>query len=193
VSETIKQFGRVDILVNNSGIAGPTARVVDMDLNQWNQTLAIDLTGSMLCAREALKHMIPQRTGNIINIVSEAGRGADGKSGYPFRSAYCCSKMGQIGLTETLAVEVGEYNIRVNAVSPGPIQGERIFNVIRKRAEATKRSFDEILSELTANCSLKRLATEEETAAVALFLASDESSGVTGQTIPVSCGLHITF
>jgi NAD(P)-dependent dehydrogenase (short-subunit alcohol dehydrogenase family) len=193
VSETVRQFGKIDILVNNSGIAGPTARVVDMDLNQWNETLAIDLTGSMLCAREVLKYMIPQRTGTIINIVSEAGRGADGRAGYPLRSAYCCSKMGQIGLTETLAVEVGEYNIRVNAVSPGPIQGERIHNVIRKRAEATNRTFEEILKELTANCSLKRLATEEETAAVSLFLASDESSGVTGQTIPVSCGLHITF
>lgn len=193
VAETVERFGRVDILVNNSGIAGPTAKVADMDLSQWNETLAIDLTGSMLCAREVLKYMIPRRTGTIINIVSEAGRGADGKSGYPFRSAYCCSKMGQIGLTETLAVEVGEYSIRVNAVSPGPIQGERIFNVIRKRAEATNRSFDEILKELTANCSLKRLATEEETAAVVLFLASDESSGVTGQTIPVSCGLHITL
>jgi NAD(P)-dependent dehydrogenase (short-subunit alcohol dehydrogenase family) len=193
VSQTVKKFGKIDVLVNNSGIAGPTAKVVDMDLDQWNETLAIDLTGSMLCAREVLKLMIPRKTGVIINIVSEAGRGADGRAGYPLRSAYCCSKMGQIGLTETLAAEVGEYNIRVNAVSPGPIQGERIFSVIKKRAEATNRSLDEILSQLTANCSLKRLATEEETAAVALFLASDESSGVTGQTIPVSCGLHITF
>jgi NAD(P)-dependent dehydrogenase (short-subunit alcohol dehydrogenase family) len=193
ISETVRQFGKIDILVNNSGVAGPTVKVVDMDLSQWNETLAIDLTGSMLCAREALRHMIPRRTGTIINIVSEAGRGADGRAGYPFRSAYCCSKMGQIGLTETLAAEAGEDNIRVNAVSPGPIQGERIFNVIRKRAEATNRSFDEILKELTANSSLKRLATEEETAAVALFLASDESSGVTGQTIPVSCGQRIIF
>jgi NAD(P)-dependent dehydrogenase (short-subunit alcohol dehydrogenase family) len=193
VSETIRKFGRLDILVNNSGVAGPTAKVVDMDLCQWNETLAIDLTGSMLCAREALKHMIPRMTGCIINIVSEAGRAGDGRAGYPFRSAYCCSKMGQIGLTETLAVEVGEYNIRVNAVSPGPIQGERIFNVVRKRVEATNTSFEENMKILAANCSLKRLATEEETAAVALFLASDESSGVTGQTIPVSCGQHISF
>ena len=193
VSETVRQFGEIDILVNNSGVAGPTARVVDMDLNQWNETLAIDLTGSMLCAREALRHMIPRRAGTIINIVSEAGRAGDGRAGYPMRSAYCCSKMGQIGLTETLSVEVGEYNIRVNAVSPGPIQGERIFNVVRKRVEATNTSFEENMKILAANCSLKRLATEEETAAVVLFLASDESSGVTGQTVPVSCGQHISF
>ena len=101
--------------------------------------------------------------------------------------------MGQIGLTETLAVEVGEYNIRVNAVSPGPIQGERIFNVVRKRVDATGAPFDIIMKELASNCSLKRLATEAETAAAVLFLASDESSGITGQTIPVSCGQHISF
>lgn len=193
VSETLNKFGKIDILVNNSGIAGPTAKVIDMDLNQWNETLAIDLTGSMLCAREVLKHMMPRKTGTIINIVSEAGRAGDGRAGYPMRSAYCCSKMGQIGLTETMSVEVGEHNIRVNAVSPGPIQGERIFNVVRKRVEATNTSFEDNMRILAANCSLKRLATEEETASVALFLASDESSGVTGQTIPVSCGQHISF
>jgi len=193
VAETISRFGKVDILVNNTGVAGPTVTVADMDLNQWNETLAINLTGSMLCAREVLKHMIPRRSGAIINIVSEAGRAGDGRAGYPMRSAYCCSKMGQIGLTETLAVEAGEYNIRVNAVSPGPIQGERILNVVRQRAEATKMSTDEMLRDLVSNCSLKRLATEEEVADVVLFLASDEASGVTGQTIPVSCGQHMSF
>jgi NAD(P)-dependent dehydrogenase (short-subunit alcohol dehydrogenase family) len=193
VLETAEKFGRIDILVNNTGISGPTTKVVDMDLGQWNETLATNLTGSMLCAREVLRYMIPRRTGAIINIVSEAGRAGDGRAGYPMRSAYCCSKMGQIGLTETLAIEVGEYNIRVNAVSPGPIQGERILNVVRKRVEATKMSSDEILRDLAANCSLKRLATEEEVAAVALFLASDEANGVTGQTIPVSCGQHMSF
>jgi 3-oxoacyl-[acyl-carrier protein] reductase len=106
VAETIRQFGQVDVLVNNSGVSGPTSRVADMDLSEWNDTLAVDLTGSMLCAREVLKHMMSRRTGNIINIVSEGGRSADGRSGYPFRAAYCCSKMGLIGLTETLSVEM---------------------------------------------------------------------------------------
>ncbi len=193
VEETLRIFGRLDILVNNSGIAGPTAKIIDMDLEKWNETLAINLTGSMLCAREALKHMIPRKKGTIINIVSEAGRAGDGRAGYPLRGAYCCSKMGQIGLTETLAVEVGEYGIRVNAVSPGPIQGERISNVVRKRVEATGAAFDDVMKSLAFNNSLKRFATEEETAAAVLFLASDEASGVTGQTLPVSCGQHITF
>ncbi len=193
VAETIRQFGQVDILVNNSGISGPTSRVVDMDLIQWSETLAVDLTGSMLCSREVLKHMIERRNGNIINIVSEGGRSADGRSGYPLRAAYCCSKMGLIGLTETLSVEMGEYGIRVNAVSPGPVLGERIWNVVEKRVAATGKTFDEMMKDLAANNSLKRLATEEECAAVAVFLASEESSAVTGQTVPVSCGQHVNF
>jgi NAD(P)-dependent dehydrogenase (short-subunit alcohol dehydrogenase family) len=193
VEETIRQFGQVDILVNNSGVSGPTSRVVDMDLSQWNETLAVDLTGSMLCAREVLKHMIERKAGNIINIVSEGGRSADGRSGYPSRAAYCCSKMGLIGLTETLSIETGEFGIRVNAISPGPVLGERIVNVIEKRVAGTGKTFDEIMTSLAANNSLKRLATEEECAAVAVFLASDESSAVTGQTIPVSCGQHVNF
>src|SRR5512143_2009196 len=99
VSEAVKEFGKVDILVNNSGVAGVTIRVADMDLTKWNETIAIDLTGSMLCAREVLKYMIPRRSGNIINIASEAGRSGDGRSGFPLRGAYCSSKMGVIGLT----------------------------------------------------------------------------------------------
>jgi meso-butanediol dehydrogenase/(S,S)-butanediol dehydrogenase/diacetyl reductase len=193
VSETIEEFGKVDILVNNSGIAGVTIRVSDMNLSKWNETIAIDLTGSMLCAREVLKHMIPRRSGNIINIASEAGRSGDGRSGFPLRGAYCSSKMGVIGLTETLSVEVGEFNIRVNAVSPGPVKGEHITNAMSAKAKATNMPFAEIMESLAANSSLKRMAEESEVAAVAVFLASDESSAVTGQTISVSCGQHITF
>jgi len=193
VSETIKEFGKVDILVNNSGIAGVTIRVADMDLRKWNETIAIDLTGSMLCAREVLKHMIPRKSGNIINIASEAGRSGDGRSGFPLRGAYCSSMLGVIGITETLSVEVGEFNIRVNAVSPGPVKGEHITNAMRAKSKATNIPFDEIMKNLAANSSLKRMAEESEVAAVAVFLASDESSAVTGQTISVSCGQHITF
>lgn len=193
VAETIKKFGKVDILVNNSGVSGPTARVVDINVADFNETLAIDLTGSLMCSKEALRYMIPAKSGAIINIVSEGGRSGDGRSGYPLRSAYCCSKMGLIGLTETLAVENGEFGIRVNALSPGPVLGERIVNVVMKRSAETGKTVDEMLDILAANNSLKRIATEEECASVAVFLGSDESSGVTGQTIPVSCGQHVNF
>jgi NAD(P)-dependent dehydrogenase (short-subunit alcohol dehydrogenase family) len=193
VTETISTYGRIDILVNNSGIAGPTARVADMDLARWNEVLAVNLTGSMLCAKHILKHMIPQKSGTIINIVSEGGRSGDGRSGYPMRSPYCCSKSGLIGLTETLAVEVGEFNIRVNAISPAAVRGERIMNVVKGRSEATGAPFEEVMGKLVENYSLKRPAEESEVAAAAVFLASDESSAMTGQTLVVNCGQHIIF
>lgn len=193
VSETMAACGKIDILVNNSGIAGPTVPVVEMDLDQWLKVMAVNLTGSMLCAKHVLKHMIPRRSGAIINIVSEGGRSGDGRSGYPMRSPYCCSKMGLIGLTETLSVEVGGSNIRVNAISPAAVRGERIINVVKDRAEATGRPFDELMGQLVANYSLHRPVEETEVAAAAVFLASDESSAITGQTLAVNCGQHVVF
>ena len=193
VAKTLDEYGHIDILVNNSGIGGPTANVVDLKLDEWNEVLAIDLTGSMLCTREVLKSMIPRQSGNIINIAAEGGRAGDGRSGYPMRSPYCAAKMGIIGLTETLAVEVGEYNIRVNCISPAAVRGDRINNVVMGRAKATGASFDELMGRITANYSLKRLTEESEVAASAVFLASDESSAITGQTLVTNCGLHIVF
>jgi NAD(P)-dependent dehydrogenase (short-subunit alcohol dehydrogenase family) len=137
--------------------------------------------------------MIPQKSGAIVNIGSEGGRAGDGKSGYPMRVCYSCSKMGIIGLTETLSIEVGEYNIRVNCVTPAAVRGERIINVVKNRAKATGASFEELWSQIVFNYSLKRAAEEPEIAAVALFLATDESSCITGQTIPANCGQHMIF
>jgi NAD(P)-dependent dehydrogenase (short-subunit alcohol dehydrogenase family) len=186
VAETLNDYGKVDILVNNSGIAGPTASIIDLSLEDWNKVLAINLTGSMLCAREVLKYMIPRKMGNIINVGSDGGR-----FGYPMRSPYCVSKWGIIGLTETLAIEVGEYNIRVNCISPAAVRGERINNVVMGRSKATGVPFEELMSKITINYSLHRPTEEAEVAAAAVFLASDEASGMTGHTLVVNCGHHI--
>ena len=191
VDRTIEEYGRIDILVNNSGITGPTAAVVDMDLKAWNETLAINLTGAMLCSRGVLRHMIPRKSGTIIMMSSEGGRGCDGKSGYPNRSAYTCSKIGMIGLTESMSVEVGQYGIRVNAISPAGVIGDRILNIIKGRAEAMGISPDELMSKVTTNYSLGRMALESEVASATVFLASDESSAMTGQVLVVNCGHHI--
>ena len=193
VAETVRQYGKVDILVNNSGIAGPTVNVVDMDLNQWNEALAVNLTGAMLAAKHVLKHMIPQRSGTIINIGSERGRTGDGKSGSPMRTSYSCSKAGMVALTESLSTEVGRYNIRVNCVTAAAVRGERIVNVFKSQSEGTGVPFDELISKLVENYSLQRPVEPEEVAAATIFLASDAASGITGQMLPVSCGQHIIF
>lgn len=193
VAMTVEACGRVDILVNNSGVGGPTAPVVDMNLDEWNEVLSIDLTGGMLFSREVLKVMIPQESGNIIFMAAEGGRAGDGRGGYPMRSAYCCAKMGVIGLTESLAIEVGQYNIRVNAISPAAVKGERMMQVARAKSEATGIPLDELISGKFKHYSLMRPTEEFEVAAAALFLASDESSAVTGQTLIASCGHHVLF
>ncbi len=193
VAETIKQFGTVDVLVNNSGVAGPTVNVVDTDLGQWNETLAINLTGSMLCAKHVLKHMIPRGSGAIVNISSERGRTGDGKSGSPMRASYACSKAGMIALTECLSTEVGMHNIRVNCVAAAAVRGERIANVFKHQSEATGVPFEELMSKMVEDYSLKRPVEPDEVAHAAAFLASDAASGVTGQTLSVTCGIHIIF
>jgi 3-oxoacyl-[acyl-carrier protein] reductase len=164
-----------------------------MKLDEWNYSFAVDLTGSMLCAREVLKHMIPRKTGNIINLGAEGGRSGDGRSGYPTRAAYCCAKMGVIGLTETLAQEVGEYGIRVNCLSAAAVNGERFKWVMSTRAKTTGTTVEETLAREMANYSLKRPAEEYELANTCVFLASDEGSAITGQTIVAHCGQHISF
>jgi NAD(P)-dependent dehydrogenase (short-subunit alcohol dehydrogenase family) len=183
VAQTLDEYGQIDILVNNSGIAGATANIVDVTLDDWNKTLAVNLTGTMLCSREVLKSMIPRQRGNIINIVSLAA-----KSGFMMRSPYCASKWGVVGLTLTLAAEVGIYNIRVNGISPGPTQGPRIEAVYRAKAEALGIPYEEFYESNAAKMALHRLVTAEEIAAAAVFFASNESSGITGEVLNVNAG-----
>ncbi len=186
VAFTLDKFGRIDILVNNSAVGGPTVNLVELKLDDWNDVMATNLTGPMLCAREVLKPMTAARKGNIINISSEGGR-----SGFPMRISYAVSKRGVIALTETLAIEAGEYGIRVNCISPGRVRGERVENVARDKAKALGLTEDEVYKDMTIDCSLARFVEASEVAAAAVFLASDESSAITGETLVVSCGKHM--
>jgi NAD(P)-dependent dehydrogenase (short-subunit alcohol dehydrogenase family) len=181
--ETLKAFGRIDILVNNAGIAGPTKRIPDMTLAEWQETLDINLTGAWLATRAVLPTMDKQRSGNILNISSGAGR-----RGYPMRSPYAASKWGMIGLTQTIAGEWGARGIRCNCICPGPIEGDRIERVMRARAEALKVPYEQIRAQFLSQAALNRMATEEECARVALFLVSEASAGMTGQTLNVDAG-----
>src|ERR1044072_3246621 len=181
IETTLKQFGKIDILVNNSGVAGPTASVVNVTREDWDRTLAINLTGAMLCAKFALPNMIERQSGTIINITSVAGLG-----GYALRSPYCASKWAMIGLSKTLALEVGQYGITSNAIAPGPVRGPRIEGVIRNRAQEMGRSFEEVEREYMGMTTLKRMVENEDIAAMALFLASDEGRNITGEVINIS-------
>lgn len=188
VAQTIDEFGQIDILVNNAARGTfNNADVADMNLDEWHDSLATNLTGAMLCCREVLKYMIPRRSGNIINVSSVAGI-----SGVPRESPYAASKWGLIGLTETLAIEVGRHNIRVNCISPGATRTQEFEDWVKTAAKSAGISYDEVMNKLTDNNALKRIAETEEIAACIVFLASDDSSAITGHNLVASCGFHIT-
>ena len=187
VDKALDAFGKIDILVNNSGSEGPIMPVSEMDLDGWNDLLSVNLTGAMLCSRYVLeKSMIPRKSGVIVNMASAAGR-----KGLPNRSPYSSSKFAIIGFTQSLAGEVGRHGIRVNAIAPASVEGERIERVFRISAKNMGVSYEDIVKYSNTRAALGRMVKPEEVAALALFLATDQSSAITGQTINIDAGTHM--
>jgi NAD(P)-dependent dehydrogenase (short-subunit alcohol dehydrogenase family) len=177
-----KSLGGLDVLVNNAGIAGPTAKIEEIAPSDWNRTIAINITGQFLCARRAVPLLKAQGGGSIINLSSVAGR-----LGFKMRTPYSASKWAVVGFTQSLAIETGPDNIRVNAILPGVVEGERINRVISAKAEAMGISFEEMRDELLEMVSLRRMVTADDIANMALYLVSDAGRNISGQPLSV-CG-----
>lgn len=176
--------GRVDVLVNNAGQTGPVGALAEVDLAAWRDCVEVNLFGAMHCLRLAARVMGTQRGGSIINMSSRMGL-----HGYPMRTAYSATKFAVIGITEALARELGPLGVRVNALCPGAVSGELMDRVIARRAEAEGRPPEEIIRrDYTDTAALRRWLSPEEVARAALFLASDASSAMTGESIKVDCG-----
>lgn len=176
--------GGPDILVNNAGVTGPIARAADMDLAEWDQTMAINVRGTLLCIKYAVPRMRARGGGSIINMSSLMGL-----RGMPMRSAYTASKFAVLGITDAVSQEVGIDNIRVNALCPGAVNGELMQRVIAARVKAEDRSADDIVrANYTDNASLRRWVEPEEVAAAAFFLASPASAAITGERLRVDAG-----
>jgi NAD(P)-dependent dehydrogenase (short-subunit alcohol dehydrogenase family) len=186
VADTLGELGRIDVLVNNAGITGPTGSVDRVSRADWDHTLAINLTGAFLCARAVLPHMAARGSGMIINISSVAGH-----IGYALRAPYAVSKWGMLGLTRTLAAEWGSRNIQVNAISPGSVSGERIERVIRERATKSGVPEGEVRREYTAKAALGRFIPAEHVAGMAVFLASELGDSITGEFLQVAGGFNL--
>ena len=180
--EAAKHLGGLDVLVNNAGIAGPTAAVEDIAPSDWERTIAINITGQFLCARRAVPLLKVAGGGLIVNTASVAGR-----LGYPLRTPYAASKWAVVGFTESLAMELGSANIRVNAILPGIVAGPRIERVIAAKAQAQNVSIEEMTRRYLGTVSLKRMVSADDVAAMAAFLASPAGANISGQALSV-CG-----
>ena len=177
-------FGHVDILVNNAGITGPTKLLWEVTPAEWEETFAVNVTGPYLCCRAFLPSMIERRLGCIIFMSSMTG-----KRPLVGRSTYAAGKMALVGLARTLAWETGPYNIRVNVVSPGAVEGERVERVIREQARIEGISLEESRRNFTSNSPLGRMVSPENIADAVLFLASDSAASITGEDLNVSAGI----
>ena len=180
-----RELGGLDVLVNNAGIAGPTAKVEDIQPADWERCIAVDLNGMFYCTRLAM-HMLKangrERGGSVINLSSVAGR-----LGMGMRTPYSAAKWAVVGFTKSLALEAGPDGIRVNCIQPGNVEGERINRVIEARAKASGASFDEQKRSLLDTTSLRTFVTAQDIANMALFLATDAGKHISGQALSV-CG-----
>jgi NAD(P)-dependent dehydrogenase (short-subunit alcohol dehydrogenase family) len=176
---TAHELGPVNVLVNNAGIAGPIAPIGKIELSGWLETLAINLTGPWLCCRAAAEVMTAQGGGRIINIGSISG-----KRPLAQRTPYCASKMGLLGLTRSLALELGPAGVNVNCISPGAVKTARLELL----AEQAKMPFPEFLKAVASSSALRRITEGADVAALCVFLASDAAHNITGQDFTVDAG-----
>lgn len=178
---------KLDILVNNAGFNGVCQRVKDMKLEDWNKTFEINITGAMLVTREVIPYMEERKYGRICNLSSNVGR-----RGLPFRGDYVCTKWAMLGFTQTLALELASSNIRVNAVCPGPTEGDRIEQIMEMHAESEGLTVAQVRKNWAEAAPMGRFAQPEEVAAQIAFLCSDDSSCMTGQGLNATCGFIMT-
>lgn len=178
---TVKQqLGGLDILINNAGVAGPTGLVESLSKDDWDHTMAVNVTGQFLCAREAVPMLKASEHGVMLNLSSAAGH-----LGFAGRSPYSASKWAVVGFTKSLAIELGPYGIRVNAILPGAVEGPRIRAVIAAKAKALGVAEAEMGKRHEQQSVLGRMVSARDIANMALFAASDAAINITGQELVV--------
>ncbi|MGB9245414.1 MAG: 3-hydroxybutyrate dehydrogenase [Candidatus Acidiferrales bacterium] len=178
-----KEFGRIDILVNNAGLQH-IAPVVDFPEERWDYLIGVILTGTFLCCKYAVPHMIRQKWGRVINLASLHGKVAS-----PFKAAYVAAKHGVLGLTKVLALEVAEHNITSNAICPAYVRTPLVEKQIDEQARRHGISREDVVQKIMLEpAAIRRLLDPEEVAALAVYLCSDQAAGMTGSAIDIDLG-----
>ena len=180
--EALARLGGLDCLVNNAGIAGPTGRVDEIDPAEWDRCIAIALTGQFNCVRLAVPHLRRSGNASVMHVSSLAGR-----LGFAMRTPYAAAKWGVVGLMRSLAFELGGDGIRVNALLPGVVAGDRQERVLTAKAKARGISFEEMEKLAFSYTSIKEYVTAEDLANLVAFVASPRGRMISGQALSV-CG-----
>jgi len=178
--QAIHADGPLDVLVNNAGISGPTGPIEELGYDDWRRTVEVNLFSAYLCCNQALGAMKARSSGCVINLASTAGT-----FGYPLRTPYAAAKWAIVGLTKSLAMETGPAGIRVNAICPGAVMGDRMDRVVAQESAARGLSKDAIMDEITSLNSMRTWIEASEIADMAVFLASDQARKISGQIIAV--------
>ena len=179
-SDLLESCGGLNILINNAGVAGPSAPVEEIDEDEWDRCIQINLSGTFYMTRHAVPLLKKAANASIVNIASTAAL-----FGYPLRSPYTASKWAEIGLTKTWAMELGPDGVRVNAVCPTSVCGPRIEKVIERDAEQRGLTVEEIRHVYLRQTSMRTFVSADEVADMVLFLCSDKAARISGQTISV--------
>lgn len=184
IEDTVEEFGGIDCVVNNAGIAGPTKPIEEIEQSEWEHTQSVNVTGMFLTVKHAVEHLRESNQPRIVNLSSISG-----KRPLENRTPYAASKMAVIGLTRTLAVELGDDGVTVNAVCPGPTKGPRIDDVIEKQAEQRGISFEDAKQQVFTDDAARGQLTEPKAIAeMVAYLASDAGNHITAQDINVDSG-----
>ncbi len=185
VETAMGRWGQVDVMMNNAAVPGQDKFIWEQTLDNWNNTIAVDVTAAMLCSREVLRRsMLERKTGSIVNFSSAAGW-----NGMPSKSHYSVAKAGLRVLTKVIATEAGEYGVRCNCIVPGAIDTDLMRGYMQRIAKEKGVSYDDVRAANVAGVPLKTMSTPEDVAHMALFLASDQARTITGQSINVDAGL----
>jgi len=184
VKGTLEIDNRIDVLINNSGIAGPIKNIEDIPLEEWEATMAVNLRGMFLCCKHTVPAMKEQKKGSIVNISSVVA-----KRPTPQRTPYASTKMGVIGFTRSLALEVGRWNIRVNAICPGEVESPRLTMVLEGMMRYSGKTWDQVVAERIEASALKTFVSPKDIGAMVAFLCSEDSRMITGEDVNVNAGL----
>lgn len=182
--QVAREFGHLDCLVNNAGIAGPTAPIEEIATEDWQRVIGINLLGGVFCTRLA-SPLFREAGGSVLFLSSIAGR-----IGVPYRTPYAATKWAVVGMAKSLAIELGDRRIRVNAILPGLTSGPRLDGVVRTRAEKFGRSFEEQMALECGSTALGEPCSADDIAAAALFLASEDGIRITGVALSVDAGME---